>query len=109
MVVAFRLLWLIIFACFEHLKDGLAWPALIVAFVLGWRGIRPWWLLAPIVCLAGYANHIYAYATGETKIAGVLGNVPFELMVFGMLSLVGYVAGRFWRRRRLVPSPRSPS
>lgn len=109
MVVAFRLLWLIIFACFEHLKDGLAWPALFLAFLLGWRGLRPWWLLAPIICLAGAANHIYANATGETKIAGALGNVPFELMVFAVLSLVGYVGGRLWARRRVTPSPHTPS
>jgi hypothetical protein len=102
--VAFRLLWLIIFAAFEHLRDGLAWPALIVAFLLGWRSFRFWWLLVLVIFLAGAANHIYAYATGETKIAGAMGNFPFELLVFAMLSAIGYIAGWTLRRRRMPPS-----
>jgi hypothetical protein len=106
-VVAFRLIGLMIFACFEHLKDGLAWPALIVAFLLGWGGFRAWWLLAPIILLAGYASHIYAYATGEGKISGALGNFAFELLVFAVLSLAGYLAGKFWRRRGRTSSLRA--
>ncbi len=99
MLVAFRLLWLLIFVAGEHLRDGLAWPALVVAMLLGWRGFRVWWLMAPVVVLALVAGRIYAQATGEGKISGALGNLPFELIVFTVLALLGYLAGWFWRRR----------
>lgn len=99
MLVAFRLFWLLIFVAGEHFRDGLAWPALAVAALLGWRGLRVYWLAAPVVILALAAGRIYAEATGTGKVSGALGNVAFELIVFAVLSLSGYLAGWFWRRR----------
>ncbi len=101
MLLAFRFLWLILFTAAEHFRDGLAWPALALALLLGWRGFRIYWLAAPTLALAIYASQVYAHATGEGKISGAMGNFAFETMVFGFLALAGYGAGRFWRRRNL--------
>jgi hypothetical protein len=98
-LLAFRLFWLMIFVAAEHLRDGLAYPALAVAALLGWRGLRLYWLAPLIVALAVIAGQIYAHATGEGKISGALGNFPFELAVFAVLALAGYFAGRFWGKR----------
>ncbi len=109
MLVAFRLFWLLIFVAGTHFRDGLAWPALAVAALLGWLGLRVWWLAAPVVILALAAGRIYAQATSEGKISGALGNIAFELVVFAVLSLAGYLLGRYlsWRGPSPPPSPRS--
>ncbi|MGO9391841.1 hypothetical protein [Rhodoblastus sp.] len=106
MLVVIRIFSLVIVAAVEHFRDGLAYPALIVAALLGWRGIGFYWLAAPILALAIAANQIYANATSSGKIAAAMGNFPFELMVFAFLSLVGYLAGLLWRRRGSSPAPR---
>ena len=99
-LLAFRFLWLIVFTAAEHFRDGLAWPALAIAILLGWRGMAIWWLAAPALALAIYASHLYAHATGEGKISGAMGNFAFETLVFGSLALAGFLAGRFWRRSK---------
>ena len=101
MLLAFRFLWLIVFTAGAHLQDGLAYPALAIAFLLGWRGIGVYWLAAPSVAMAVVAAQVYAHATSTGKISGAMGNLAFELMVFAALGLAGYLAGWFFRRRRL--------
>jgi hypothetical protein len=101
LLLAFRFLWLIVFTAGAHLQDGLAYPALAVAFLLGWLRWRIYWLAAPALALAFFAAHIYAHATGEGKTSGAMGNFAFEAMVFGVLGLAGYWAGWLLRRRRL--------
>lgn len=103
MVLALRVFGLIILVAIEHFKDGLAFPALVVGALIGWRGIRFYWLAAPVVILALASNQIYFYVTGPGKTSGAMGNVVFELAVFGLLSLVGYFIGRLWRNRRESP------
>ncbi len=100
MVLALRVFWLIIFVAIEHFKDGLAFPALIVGALIGWRGVRFYWLAAPILILAFASSQIYFHATGQGMIGGAMGNLVFELAVFAFLSLAGYLAGRMWRSRR---------
>jgi hypothetical protein len=100
-LLAIRIFWLVIFVSIEHFRDGLAYPALIVAALLGWRGIRFYWLAAPIVALALASSYIYAHATGAGKASTAIGIFWFELMVFAFLSLVGYLLGWFLRRRGL--------
>ena len=106
MLVVIRIFSLVIVAAAEHFHDGLAYPALIVAALLGWRGIGFYWLAAPILALAIAANQIYANATSSGKTAAAMGNFPFELMVFTFLSLVGYLLGWLWRRRGSTSAPR---
>jgi hypothetical protein len=101
-VLALRFLVLIALGAFEHLGDGLAYPALAAALLLGWRGIRFYWLAAPILLSAFAAQHIYANVATTGKLGGALGNIWFELMVFTFLSILGYVAGLLLRPRRSV-------
>ena len=44
--------------------------------------------------------YYYANATGEGKLSGAKGNFAFELMVFVVLSAVGYLVGWASGRRR---------
>jgi hypothetical protein len=98
--LALRFIVLIALGAFEHLGDGLAYPALAVALLLGWRAIGFYWLAAPILLSAFAARHIYANVANTGKLAGALGNIWFELMVFAFLSILGYLAGLLLRRRR---------
>ena len=103
MVLALRVFGLIILVAIEHFKDGLAFPALVLGALIGWRGIRFYWLAAPILILAFASSQIYFHVTGPGKTSGAMGNLVFELAVFGFLSLVGYFIGRLWRNRRGSP------
>jgi hypothetical protein len=94
-----RIFSLIIFATVAHFGDGLAYPALIVAALIGWRRIGFYWLAAPILALALAAGHMYSGVNSTAKEFAALGNFPFELMVFAFLSLVGYLLGWLFRRR----------
>jgi hypothetical protein len=105
-LLVIRIFSLVIFAAVAHFRDGLAYPALVVAALMGWRGTGFYWLAAPIVVLAIAAGQIYADATDAGKSVSALGNFPFELMVFAFLSLVGYLLGWAWRRRGSFSAPR---
>lgn len=100
MVVALRVFGLIIYVAAEHFRDGLAYPALILGALIGWRAIPFYWLAAPTLGLAYASSRIYFHATGPGKVGGAMGNFAFELAVFGFLSLVGYLAARWWRNHR---------
>jgi len=104
MLLAARYFWLLVFAAGEHFADGLAYPAVLIALALGWKGIRPDWLAMPILLSAYAANYFYAQATSEGKLSGAMGNFAFELMVFTFLSAVGYLVGWLLGRRRRKPS-----
>jgi hypothetical protein len=97
--LALRFLVLIVLGAFEHLGDGLAYPALAAAVLLGWRGIGFYWLPVPILLSAFATQHIYAKVDTTGKLGGALGNIWFELMVFAFLSILGYVGGLLLRRR----------
>ena len=100
MYLALRFLVLIVLGAFEHLGDGLAYPALAAALLLGWRAIGFYWLLVPILLSAFAAQHIYAKVDTVGKLGGALGNIWFELMVFAFVSILGYLAGLFLVRGR---------
>ncbi len=100
MLLVARYFWLIVFAAGTHFIDGLAYPAVLIALILGWKGARPGWLAAPILLSAYAADYYYAHATSEGKLSGDMGNFAFELMVFAALSAVGYLAGWLLGRRR---------
>jgi hypothetical protein len=100
MLLAARYFWLILFAAGTHFIDGLAYPAVLIALTLGWKGIRPHWLAMPILLSAYAADYFYARATSEGKLSGAMGNFAFELMVFVFLSAAGYLAGWLLGRRR---------
>lgn len=100
MYLALRFLVLIVLGAFEHLGDGLAYPALAAALLLGWRGIGFYWLAAPVILSAFAAQHVYANIASTGKLGGALGNIWFELMVFSFVSILGYLVGLLLRRRR---------
>jgi hypothetical protein len=94
-----RIFSLILFAAAEHFRDGLAYPALVVAALFGGFGVGIYWLVAPILILAVAAGYVYAGVNSTAKEFAALGNFPFELMVFAFLSLVGYLLGWLVRWR----------
>jgi hypothetical protein len=98
MLLATRYFWLIVLAAGEHFADGLAYPAVLIAFALGWKGVRFDWLAMPILLSSYAAYYYYAQPTGEGKLSGAMGNFVFELMVFAFGYLVGWLLGR--RRRK---------
>jgi hypothetical protein len=105
-LLVIRVFSLVIYAAAAHFRDGLAYPALVVAALMGWRGIGFYWLAAPILALALAAGQIYLDATDAGKSVSALGNFPFELMVFAFLSLVGYLLGWLFRQRGSFSTPR---
>ena len=106
MLLVIRGFSLVIFATVAHFYDGLAYPALVVAALMGWRGIGFYWLAAPILVLTLAAGHMYSGVNSTSKEAAALGIFPFELMVFAFLSLVGYLLGWVWLRRGSFSAPR---
>ncbi|WP_294538063.1 hypothetical protein [uncultured Rhodoblastus sp.] len=106
MLLVVRVFSLIIFATVAHFGDGLAFPALVAAALIGWRGIGFYWLAAPILALAFAANYMYSGVHSTAKEFAALGNIPFELMVFSFLSMVGYLLGWLFRRRGSFFAPR---
>jgi hypothetical protein len=100
MLLAARYFWLIVFAAGTHFVDGLAYPAVLIALTLGWKGIRFDWLAMPILLSAYAAYYYYAHASSEGKLSGAMGNFVFELMVFALLSAIAYLVGWALRRRR---------
>jgi hypothetical protein len=100
-LIAVRLFWLTLEAAVAHFHDGLAFPVLLLAALIAWRRWRPYWMLPVIVAEAVYASDLFAHATGGGKLPGAMSNVFFQLGVFTLLALVGYVLGR------LVPNRKS--
>jgi hypothetical protein len=98
-LLVLRFFWLVVFAAAAHLQDGLAYPTLLGAALLGWRGGRPYWTLPLIAASALYASDLYSHAAGEGKLPGAMSNVLFQLAVFALLALIGYLAGWAVRRR----------
>ena len=99
MLLAIRAFWLVLQAAFAHLYSGLAYPVLIVAGIIGWRGWRPWWILPVIVVEAVYASDLFAHASGSGKLPGAMSNVFFQLGAFTLLALIGFAIGWAVRRR----------
>jgi hypothetical protein len=106
-VLAFRVFWLTLFAAFEHFSDGLAYPTLALAALIGWQGWRPWWALPLIVIPAVYASDLYSHASGGGKLPGAMSNVFFQLGAFALLALFGFLAGWLVRRHGLRRAPKA--
>jgi hypothetical protein len=102
MVLAFRFLMLIIFTAGAHFTDGLAFAALAFGALFGWRAWPALWLAAPVLALAGVASEIYAHSTGTGKALSALGNFPLELIVFAVLTAIGFGLGHGISRHRKV-------
>jgi hypothetical protein len=98
-LLAIRVFWLVFSASLAHLQNGLAYPVLILAGLIGWRGWRPWWLAPLILAEAIYAADLFSHASGRGKLPGAMSNVYFQFGVFALLALVGFVIGWAVRRR----------
>ncbi|MCI4679499.1 hypothetical protein K9U39_09995 [Rhodoblastus acidophilus] len=99
MLLAIRLFWLTLAAAAAHFHDGLAYPTVLLAALIAWRGWGPWWILPVIVAEAVYASDLFASASGGGKLPGAMSNVFFQLIVFALLALIGFAAGWTFRRR----------
>ena len=82
-----------------HFQDGLAFPTVLLAALIGWRGWRPWWIVPVFVAEAVYASDLFARAGGTGKLPGAMSNVFFQLFVFALLALIGLGLGWAFRRR----------
>ena len=99
MLLVIRLFWLTLEAVGMHFQNGLAYPTLILAALIGWRGWRIYWLAPLIIIPAAFAAQLYADATGRGKLPGAMSNVIFECGVFALLALLAFAAGRAVLRR----------
>ena len=99
MLLAIRLFWLTLSAAAVHFQDGLAYPTVLLAALIAWRGWRPWWILPVVVAEAVYASDLFATASGAGKLPGAMSNVFFQLIVFALLAVVGLVLGWLFRLR----------
>jgi hypothetical protein len=95
MVIKF--LALAVSAAGVHLLDGLALAALVFGALVGWLGVRFYWLAVPAVGLANLAGMFYASSTGTGKTEGALGNFTMEVFVFSVLLGFAYLVG-LWVR-----------
>ncbi|HUO55279.1 MAG TPA: hypothetical protein VMU18_11090 [Rhodoblastus sp.] len=101
MLFIIRLLWLVLEAASAHLQNGLAYPVLLLAGLIGWRRWSPLWLLPLVGAEAFYAADMFAKAGGAGKLPGAMSNVFFQLFVFAFLALLGLVIGRALRPKRI--------
>lgn len=101
MLLASRAFWLMLAAVAAHFQDGLAFPTLVLAALIGWRGWRPWWIVPVFVGEAIYASDLFARAGGGGKLPGAMSNVFFQLIVFAFLALAGLGLGWALRRPRV--------
>jgi hypothetical protein len=96
-VLVLKFLALAVSVAGAHLFDGLAFAALIFGMLIGWLGVRFYWLAVPALGLANLAGMFYAHSTGAGKSASALGNFPMELFVFSGMLLLAYGVG-LWVR-----------
>ncbi len=101
MLIVSRTIWLVLAAAAAHFQDGLAFPALLLAALIAWRGWRPWWIVPVVVAEAIYASDLFSHATGGGKLPGAMSNVFFQLIVFAFLALTGLTLGWALRRRHV--------
>ena len=96
-----RFFWLMLAAAAAHFQDGLAFPTLLLAALIGWRGWRMWWIIPVVAAEAIYASDLFAQASGGGKLPGAMSNVFFQLIVFAFLALTGLALGWALRRRHV--------
>jgi hypothetical protein len=97
-LLVFRIFWLVLAGAAAHVQDGLAFPVVLLAVLVGWRGWRVWWIVPIVVAEAAYASDLFAHASSGGKLPGAMSNVFFELIVFAFLALTGLALG--WAARR---------
>jgi hypothetical protein len=96
-----RTFWLMLAAVAAHFQDGLAYPTVALAALIGWRGWRPWWIVPVVIAEAIYASDLFAQATGGGKLPGAMSNVFFQFFVFAFLALIGLALGWTFGRRQV--------
>lgn len=97
MILVIKFLALATSVAGAHVFDGLAFAALVFGVLVGWLGVRAYWLAVPALGLANLSGMFYASSTGTGKAEGALGNFPTELFVFSAMLCLAYVVG-LWVR-----------
>ena len=93
MVTAFRLLVLIFESTLSQLAQWTGAGAFALALLSGWFGGRLWGVV--VVAVGGAAlAHVYgAPVGGPDKVAGASDNPVFLLLIYGLIAVVGSLAG----------------
>ena len=106
MVMAFRLLVLIFESTLSQLAQWTGAGAFALALMSGWLGGRVWGVL--VVAVGGAAlAHVYgAPVGGPDKVAGASGNIVFLILIYGVIAIMGSLAGASarWAGRRRAKS-----
>lgn len=85
-------------AVWAHLMSAAGLVALAAALALGWRGVRPVWILAAAALVSGASLYWFEKVDAQTKVGHALTNSAFEFFVTLTICVIGYVAGRLARR-----------
>lgn len=100
MVGIVRLIGFIVSAIGVQLASGIGAVALVLAALIGFYQMRFFWLLVPMIGGAVAAHYLFEDVATGGKVVNALSNLPFELIVYVIICLVGFGLGVFARRWR---------
>ena len=106
MAVALKLVVLIIEALVVQLAQWTGAAALAAAILSGWLGGR-WPGVVAIACIFGTVAHVWGDPVAVSdKVAGASGNIVFLTLIYGVIAVMGSLAGASarWARRRRAKS-----
>ena len=106
MAVALKLVVLIIEALVVQLAQWTGAAALAAAILSGWLGGR-WPGVVAIACIFGTVAHVWGDPVAVSdKVAGASGNIVFLTLIYGVIAVMGSLAGASarWAGRRRAKS-----
>ena len=106
MVMAIRMFVLVFEVAAAQLAQWTGAAALAAAILSGWLGGR-WQGVVAIACIFGTMAHVWGDPVAVSdKVAGASGNIVFLILIYGVIAIMGSLAGASarWARRRRAKS-----
>ena len=100
MVRIARMIGFVVSAIGLQIASGVGFVALLCAVALGWFRMRAFWLALPAVGGAIVAQTLFEGVATSGKVANAMSNLSFLLIVYALISLLGYAIGAVARRWR---------
>ena len=100
MVIIARWIGFIMSSVWIEVAHGLGLVALLLAVLIGYRRMRAFWLVVPVLGGALAAHGLFGPLASGGKIDAALSNIVFLLLIYVLIALIGYGIGallRAWR------------
>jgi signal transduction histidine kinase len=102
MVPILRMIGFMISAIGLQIATGIGLGALVLSALLGWFRAGFFWILVPTIGGAVAADYLFADISTGGKVINSASNLAFELIVYLIISAVGYTVGALARRWRWI-------